>query len=448
MIAAAVVVAASTLAQAQPAPDAAGDWRSTLSQGGVSLRLALHLGAVSTFDSADQGAFGLSAKMTVEGRRVSVAIDKVGVFEGELSTDGQTLTGALKQGPTSTPLVFRRGGIAAANRPQTPAKPYPYVAVEAAYDNPVRPGVRLAGTLTVPSGVGPFPAVVLITGSGAQDRDETIFEHKPFLVLADALTRRGIAVLRVDDRGMGGSTGGSADATSADLATDVEAGVNWLRKRAEIDPRRIGLIGHSEGGIIAPMVAGSDPGVAFIVLWAGPGVSGAQVVSEQVRALNLAAGLPQATADHNAQAQAAILAALLANPDNAKAGEAMSKAAVAAGGAPLDARSIALMTSHWYRAFIAYDPAPALRAVKVPVLALVGGKDTQVTAAQNLTPLKAALAGNPKAKVVELPGLNHMFQTAQTGSVEEYGKLEETIAPMALKTIGDWVVQVSGARGP
>src|SRR5690606_10079131 len=178
--------------------------------------------------------------------------------------------------------------------------------------NPDQPDVRLAGTLTLPERVAPFPAVVLITGSGAQDRDESLFEHKPFLVLADALTRRGVAVLRVDDRGVGGSSPGAQDATTADYATDVEAGLAWLRARKDIDPGRVGLLGHSEGALIASIVASNDPGVDFVVLWAGQGVSGKEVVVEQAREIALANGASSEAAQKIAELQDAILEAVIA----------------------------------------------------------------------------------------------------------------------------------------
>jgi pimeloyl-ACP methyl ester carboxylesterase len=445
ILAALTLLAAPAVVAAQPSLDPAGDWRGTLTSGAISLRVALHLSATaSSFDSLDQGALGLPAKMTVNGAHVVVTVDKLGVIEGDLSPDGQTLTAALKQGPNATPLVLQRGIFTAAYRPQTPIKPYPYREVDARYDNPARPGVHLAGTLTVPMGKGPFPTALLITGSGAQDRDETIFEHKPFLVLADALTRRGIAVLRVDDRGMGGTTGATLNDTTQDFATDVEAGVAWLKTRPEVDRARIGLIGHSEGGVIAPMVAQHDPSIAFVVLWAGPGVSGAEIISEQVRMINLAAGIAAPVAEANGKAQAKLLAAIIAAPDATSARAAASKTMAEIGAPPPNATTLAQLTSPWYRAFIAYDPAPTLRALQIPVLALLGGRDTQVSAVQNGPALRAALSGDPKAKVVELPDLNHLFQTAASGGVEEYGKIEETVAPLALKTIGDWIVGVVG----
>lgn len=444
---AAVLVAAASLpAAAQPAADPTGDWRGTLHAGPADVRVALHLGAVSTFDSPDQGAIGIPAVMTRQGGHVSVTIGKASVFEGDLSADGKTLSGTLKQGSASLPLAFTRGVWSALHRAQTPVAPYPYRAEEVGYDNPASPGVHLAGTLTLPDGPGPFPAVLLITGSGAQDRDETLFAHKPFLVLADALTRRGIAVLRVDDRGVGGSTGASAQDTSLDFATDVEAGVAWLKQRPDIDRRRIGLLGHSEGGIIAPMVAAKDRSIAFLVLWAGFAVPGADLIVEQAGATAAALGAPSAAVARVRDQQGRIIQALIANPDPAAARAAMDKVRTEAGGPPLSNAEFTALNSPWYRTFVGYDPAPALRSLRIPILALVGSKDTQVTAAQNIPALTAALAGDSRAKVVELPGLNHLLQPAITGGVEEYQKIETTIDPAALKLIVDWVVEAVAKR--
>ena len=419
------------------AQDPQGDWRGTLQAGAVKMRIALHLGENSTMDSPDQGASGVPARMTHDGPNITVAIAGVGSFEGSLTEDGKTLSGALVQGAARMPITFERGVFSAAKRPQTPTKPYPYREVEARYDNPMRAGVKLAGTLTLPPGTGPFPAVMLITGSGPQDRDETILEHKPFLVVADDLTRRGIAVLRVDDRGTGGSTGAGQADTSVDYASDVDAGLAWLKARSDIDPKRVGLIGHSEGAVIAPMVAAHDPSVAFLVLWAPPAVPGRDVVVEQVRGLNVAAGAPPEAVARSVAFQGALLDAIMAAPDPKSALDEGTKVARAAGIEPSQLRS---MVRPWYRYFLAHDPAGPLRALRIPVLALLGGKDTQVTAEQNLEPLRIALTSNPKAQVAVLPNLNHLFQTARTGSVNEYGQIEETVAPIALKRIGDWVI--------
>jgi pimeloyl-ACP methyl ester carboxylesterase len=416
-----------------------GDWRGTISAGETTLRAAFHLGETSTFDSPDQGVVGLPAQLSVAGRTVTVSITGVGVFEGTLSADGRTLEGVLKQGPAVIPISFERGIFSAANRPQTPVPPFPYRVEDVGYDNPSQAGVRLAGTLTLPKTGGPFPAVLLISGSGAQDRDESLFEHKPFLVLADALTRRGVAVLRVDDRGVGGSSSGPQDATTADYAEDVEAGLAWLRARKEIDPRRVGLLGHSEGALIASMVAANDPEVGFIVLWAGQGVTGKDVVVEQARSIALANGASDDAAKQIAELQHAILEAVIAAPNEPALRESLDTITSSRGMPPIDAGTISRLTSPWYRYFLSLDPGAALRNVSAPVLALLGSKDVQVTPEQNAPALRAALRSNPDASVEVLPGLNHLFQTAETGAPTEYGTIEETIAPAALSRVVQWI---------
>jgi pimeloyl-ACP methyl ester carboxylesterase len=430
-------------ASAESRFDAAGDWRGTLKNGALELRMALHLGVKSTFDALDQGKIGLPATLNQNGRHVTVTIDGVGVFEGDAAENGQSLSGQLKMGASNLPVVFQRGVSEPVNRPQNPVRPFPYREEDVAYENTFEPGVHLAGTLTLPQGNGPFPAVLLITGSGPQDRDETLFQHKPFLVLSDYLTRRGIAVLRVDDRGVGASTGASDQDTTADYATDVETGVNWLKTHKGIDPKRIGLIGHSEGGVIGPMVASRNPTVAFVVIWSGTAVRGREVLLEQSKASSIAAGVSAAAAAADTKQTEKMLDAIIAAPNSDAAYEAVSKIALAAGTPQDQLGTLKRLSGDWSRYFLSYDPAPALRSLKIPVLALAGSRDVQVVPEQNIPALKRALAGNPKAKVMELPGLNHLFQTVKTGSVAEYGTLEETIAPAALKVMGDWVVEVT-----
>lgn len=438
-------------AMGQPAPDGpSGDWRGTLVAGAVNLRLALHLGSVSTFDSPDQGAVGMPARMTVDGRKVVVEIDGVGVFEGTLSDDGATLEGALKQGPASIPLRFERGVLSAASRPQTPQPPFPYRMEEVAFDNPRQPDIRLAGTLTLPQGAGPFPAIILITGSGPQDRDNTLFEHKPFLVLADALTRQGIAVLRLDDRGVGGSTAGPPGATTADFVTDIQAASEWLRERQDIRGSAIGLLGHSEGAIIAPILAREDARIAFVVMLGGPGVSGRDTVVEQVRAIVRLSGGGEEAANNAASLQGEILDAVVATADPIELGASLDAITTRHNAPPIADAAVMQLTSPWYRYFLSLNPAPALRSLEIPVLALLGGKDTQVPADQNLPALRGSLGSNPRASVEVLPDLNHLLQTARTGAPDEYGQIEETIAPAALERIVDWVVSqvASPPAGP
>jgi pimeloyl-ACP methyl ester carboxylesterase len=447
------VVAALSIAGAQtPAGELAGRWEGRITAAGQSLRIVLNVDAVggATIDSPDQGVNGLPVTgLSVQGGVVRFSVPAAGgTFEGALTDAGRTVTGALTQGGASLPLVLSRtmeltpsappptvAPEPAAHRPQTPQAPFPYRSEEVVIPTPTL-GVQLAGTLTVPEGAGPFPAVLLITGSGQQDRDETVFGHKPFLVLADALSRRGVAVLRVDDRGVGGSTGPVQTATSADFAVDAEASVAFLGGRPEIN--RIGLIGHSEGGTIAPLVAGADPRVAFIVLIAGPAVSGGDLLVEQSRATQLASGLSSAVVDGNVAVQARVMAAVAANADDATAAITAVDAVLVGVGLPEAQRraSAAQLSAPWTRWFIAHDPQPSLRVLHIPVLAIYGGKDVQVPAEVNAAALRTVL---PSADIVVLPSLNHLMQPAGTGLVAEYGTIETTIDPSALSAIVDWV---------
>lgn len=434
---------APALAAAQVAP-IAGDWYGTLDVG-VKLPLVFHLQADGTasVDSPAQKTTGLKATATLAGDQLTVNLTApAAAYEGKVAADRKSIAGQWVQNGARLPLKLERTAraIVAPKRPQTPKPPFPYRAEDVAYTNPAS-GLTLAGTLTLPPGEGPFPVALLITGSGPQDRDETLFDHKPFLVLADALTRRGVAVLRVDDRGVGGSQPGDfAKATTLDFVTDVAAGVAYLRGRKDIDPARIGLIGHSEGGVIAPLVAAKDPRIAFVVLMAGTGVPGDQVLPRQYHDIYVSSGAGEKAAAQQAKLVETANAIVRAEPDEAKAGPQLLKL-FAGGGNPQAAEgNTALINSAWYRTFLTVDPAQALSQVRAPVLALNGARDMQVSAAVNIPAIKAALAGNPDATALVLPDLNHLFQTARTGAPSEYAEIEETIAPTALATIVDWTV--------
>ena len=445
----AVVVAP---AQAEAA-DLVGRWEGALSVGGASLPIVIRVseaasGLVAVMDSPAQGVRDIGvADLGETGGVVRFLVPAAaGRFEGRRSEDGATWTGAWSQGGATLPLILTRSAATAEatapSRPQTPVPPFPYRAEEVSFENGP---VTLAGTLTLPQGEGPFPAVVLITGSGAQDRDETLFDHKPFAVWADALTRRGVAVLRYDDRGVGGSGGGSADETTADFAGDATAAVALLRGRPDIDPARIGLMGHREGGAVAEIAAANGAPIAFMVMIAGPAVDGARIVSEQVHEIALAAGRTpeQATAARDAQAR--IMVAVVSNKDNGAAAAAAVETELAAAGltGPSARQSISLLSSGWYRYFAAYDPADALRGLTVPLLAVYGGKDPTVPAELNRQTLAAL---KPDADIVVLPGLNHLMQTAGTGLPNEYATITETLAPSALATVTDWIVRIAGGR--
>lgn len=451
----AIVLAASAtiapVAAQQPAPQLAGVWEGRLAVGAQSIRVVLRVDdtGAAVMDSPDQGALGIP----VEGLTVEAGVARFGVaavgggFEGALSPDGESLTGTLRQGAAAMPLVLTRRAAGTAEavapaRPQTPQPPFPYRAEEVTIDAPTD-GVQLAGTLTVPEGDGPFPAVLLITGSGAQDRDETIFGHKPFWVLADALSRRGVAVLRVDDRGVGGSTGPMQGVTTADFARDAAAAVAWLATRPGIDPTRIGLVGHSEGGTIAPLVARMNPEIAFVVLIAGPAVRGAEVLTEQSRRIQQARGVAPAVVEANVALQARLMEAVAANPDSPQATATAVRGLLQEAGAAQSMIDEAVQQTGaaWTRWFVAHDPQPSLTAFEGPVLALYGGKDVQVPADQSA---EALARMRPDARIVVLPELNHLMQTADTGLVDEYATIEETIDPEALKAVVDWVAARSG----
>ncbi len=454
-----VAVAVSPAQAATPAGDLAGRWEGRVAFSGQSLRIILRVDTVggATMDSPDQDVRGLPVTgLSVQARVVRFSIPAANVgFEGSFADGGRALNGSLTQGGVNFPLILNKvmdvsssdtsSGTApviavrpTAHRPQTPQAPFPYRAEEVAFDNANAPGVRLAGTLTLPQGNGPFPAAILISGSGPQDRDETVFGHKPFAVWADALTRRGIAVLRYDDRGTADSTGDFAAATSADFATDADAAFAYLAARPEIDGRRIGLIGHSEGGTIAPLVVQEGVPVAWVVMLAGPAVSGAALLTEQSRATQVAMGIAPAVVDANVAIQARIMGAVAENASSADATTAAVDPILAEAGLTEAQRQGQLgpLRSAWSRWFIAHDPGPALAGLDVPLLALYGGKDVQVPADQS-APVLSGL--KPDAEVVVLPNLNHLMQPATTGLPNEYEAIEITIDPEALATVMNWV---------
>lgn len=447
-------------------------WEGTLKIGGVELRLVFHLFKqkdgtyLGTMDSPDQGAKGISLdEVSIKDDAVRLEVKSAGVvFEGKRDKAGKEIAGDFKQAGQTIPLTLNKVAKAKEpRRPQTPKKPSPYEEEEVRYENKVG-GIKLAGALTVPRSKGPFPAVILITGSGAQDRDETILGHKPFLVLADYLTRRGIAVLRVDDRGVGGSTGSTSQATSADFADDVLAGVEFLKGRKEINASQIGLIGHSEGGIIAPLAASRSKDVAFIVLLAGTGLPGDEILFLQAAAMLKLAGADAQQLAGQKALQERIFAVVRQEKDNtvaekkvraalvehaSKSGKEQTKEAVESLAAlPALDGQVQMVLSPWFRHFLDHDPRPTLRKVSCPVLALIGEKDLQVPAEVNLKAIAAALkeGDNKDATTQELPNLNHLFQTCKTGSVTEYASIEETMAPAALETIAEWITKRTGTN--
>lgn len=443
--------------------DIKGIWMGNLTvPGGLQLRMVFNIstdpdGSINaSMDSPDQGVNGIPVDtVSYKDGNLSLDVKSIrGSFEGTYKESNETLEGEWKQAGSTFPLVLNRTEKAPdMHRPQDPVKPYPYTEEEVVYENK-EAGVKLAGTLTLPQSEGPFPAVILISGSGQQNRDEEIFGHRPFLVLSDYLTRQGVAVLRVDDRGVGGSTGNSLQATTEDFAGDVLSGIEYLKSRKEIDPARIGLIGHSEGGIIAPIVAVQSPDVAFIVMMAGTGLTGEEIIYMQSDLISRAEGADNETIARNEALTRKIFSIVKQEQNNTVAYEEIRKLLKAEmdnmseeekelsgySETNLDTQIKAIL-SPWMRFFLTYDPRPTLMKVKCPVLAINGEKDLQVPPEENLRAIDEALraGGNKDYTVKEMPGLNHLFQTAQTGSPTEYAKIEETISPAALEFIGDWI---------
>lgn len=446
-----VAMAAALLwAGTAQAQDAVGQWHGVLEVGENRLRVSVVIEAagdgalIGRLVSVDQTPMPVPLeKIVVSGETLSFESTRLQArFDGRWDQQAQAWNGTFTQGG-ALPLTLNKGPVPPRARPQTPKPPFPYVEEQVAFEGP--PGVKLGGTLTLPTGAGPFPVVVMITGSGQQDRDETLFDHKPFAVIADALTRRGVAVLRYDDRGVGQSTGPVGTATSEDFAGDVRAAMAFLRTRQEIDPERIGLIGHSEGASIAPMVAAADPRTAFIVLMAPPGVPGPQAIAAQRQALLKARGAGPDVIARNEVTMGAFDKAMAEAPDLASA--QADAARIAADAPTLQARAqMRSLASAWYYWFMRYDPAPTLQAVKVPVLALFGSNDLQAPPDPNLIAVRAALKNNARAEVVELPGLNHLFQTSATGDPRAYARIEETLAPAALNRMVEWVERQAKAK--
>ena len=451
-----------------------GDWLGKLNTGAISLRIVFHIKVdpagklTATMDSPDQSAYGLPVgDVTIADKAVKFDLPVVnGSLTGTLDDSGKVITGRWEQGGASLPITLTLSDtpIVPVKRPQTPEAPFPYTETSITFSSLAK-GIKLAGTLTVPKGPGPFPAAIFVSGSGGQDRDETMLGHKPFHVLADQLTRLGIATLRYDDRGVGLSNGDQATGTSKDFANDAEGAHRFLKTTANIKRTKIGFIGHSEGALIAPMVAARNPDVAFVVMLAGPGVPGKDVILKQSEAIMKAMKVSPAEIKKSRDSQLKFIASVDAvvrknpsNPDPNKLVAALKKetdALIAAlpladrieaqkNRAMVDAQ-VQQFATPWFRYFLNYDPRTALRKVKVPVLVMNGDKDLQVIASQNIPEVEKALrtGGNKRVTVRLMPGLNHLFQHTETGSPQEYGTIDETFAPEAIKEIGAFIRSVN-----
>lgn len=449
----------STLVFAQ---DVTGTWYGVFSFPGGKIRLNLHItktatGFTGTFDSPDQGAKDVPLNsVAFENNTLAFTAPAANLdYKGTL--ENNAIKGNLLVNNQQMPLDFSREEIKAPKvlRPQEPVKPYPYVTEDVTFKNE-KAGITLAGTLTLPKKEGNFPAVILITGSGAQNRDEEILGHKPFLVLADFLTKNGIAVLRYDDRGVAKSTGNFETATTQDFATDTDAAFQYLKTRKEINKSKIGLIGHSEGGSVAPIVAVKNPDVAFIVLMAGPAIAGDEQMMLQNYMLGKANGMPEEELTKlggiNRQIYDVIKQETNTDIMQTKLHTVFTtelKPLFVSKGIPqkdIDQYikiQTTELTSPWYVSFIKHDPAPVLEKVKCPILAINGDKDVQVAPMANLNAIKriAEKSGNKKVTTKQLPGLNHLFQESEKGLPSEYGEIEQTISPVALNEISGWILK-------
>ena len=437
-----------------------GQWNGVLKVQGIQLRVVFNVsksdnGFSSTMDSPDQGAKGIPVtNTTFENSKIKFEVTNARIeYNGELKDN--EIIGTFKQGGQEFSMNLSRKAIEKeiVKRPQEPTKPYPYYSEDVTFQN-TKANISLSGTLTLPKKEGDFPAVILITGSGPQNRDEELLGHKPFLVISDYLTKNGIGVLRYDDRGVAQSKGDFKTSTSADFATDVESAIVYLKTRKEINKNKIGLIGHSEGGLIAPMVASKSKDVAFIVLLAGTGIQGDQILLLQQKLIGKASGVSDEDLQKNELTNRKafeivnkstsleqlnidltnyIKQTLEDNP-TAERPEGISTDEFV----KLQVKQIA---NPWMQYFIKYNPALKLEKVKCPVLALNGEKDMQVPPKENLEAIKKALTkgGNKKVTIKELPNLNHLFQECKTGSPDEYATIEQTFSPKALEEITIWI---------
>lgn len=439
-----------------------GYWLGQLNVQGQTMRIAFNISNQeghysTTMDSPDQKAKDIPAKtISMTKENIEVSIPQMGVnFTGELILKNK-IKGIFKQGQFQIPLELEKVKHLASNlsRPQNPIKPYPYDSEDITFENK-KSNISLSGTLTKPKQGGAFPCIILISGSGAQNRDEEILGHKPFLVLADHFTKLGFAVLRYDDRGTNQSEGDFHTATSLDFAEDVESALAFLKTRKDIDHHKIGLIGHSEGGLIAPMVATNHPTeISFIVLLAGTGVIGKEIILDQIEAINRSNGETESQISNSLYMSKVIFDYLESIQDNENRKDLLTKFIKdqinnnSKFKLPKDVTAkqfiksqVPSLSSDWMNFFLFYNPQETLSKVTCPILAINGDKDQQVTSELNIPIIKKIIEQNqPNTnKAIILPNLNHLFQECKTGSPNEYENIKQTFSPLALQAISNWL---------
>jgi pimeloyl-ACP methyl ester carboxylesterase len=442
------------------AQDITGRWNGVLKVQGTQLRVVFNIaqtdsGYSATMDSPDQGAKGIPVtNTTFKNQKIKFEVTNARIeYDGELSED--KIIGTFKQGGQEFPMNLSREAIEKeiVKRPQEPIKPYAYYSENVVFKNS-KANVSLSGTLTLPEKDGIFPVVILITGSGPQNRDEELLGHKPFLIISDYLTKNKIAVLRYDDRGVGQSTGDFKTATSADFATDVESAIAYLKTRKEIKKNKIGLIGHSEGGLIAPIVASKSKDVSFIVLLAGTGIQGDKLLLLQQELIAKANGVLETDINKSVQTNSKLFEIVVNSNDNSKLkadltdklnellkNEPNTEIPNGMKKEEFVSMQVNQISSPWMVYFMKYNPVTTLEQVTCPVLAINGKKDLQVPSKENLSAIKNALTkgGNLNVTTKEFPNLNHLFQDCETGSPNEYATIEQTFSPIVLAEITKWI---------
>lgn len=445
-----VLLAATVAVQTAAAFEVSGQWVGRLNVSAMRLRVVLNLtmgdsSLTATMDSPDQGAKGIAVSHAeFRDSVLRVKIDRSRIdYCGKLSNDS-TIIGTFTQNGNPMPLTLVRAmQPLSINRPQTPQPPYPYIIEEVTFDNE-KANLTLAGTLTLPLGRDRFPIVVLVSGSGPQDRDEQIAGHRPFHVIADYFARNGIGVLRYDDRGMGGSAGYFSAATTVDHATDAMAAVDYLRSLKSLKKHPIGVVGHSEGAVIAPMIAAWEPSkIDFVVMMAGVGLQGDKLMLLQKQMLE-----QQLTGGNTIAVQLSqmLMGGLFKVLRDRSIDTVMLQDSVRSylgtfNEEPQLSQMVAQLSTPWFVGLIRLNPAEYLSKVQCPVLAINGSKDLQVSAKENLEGIAASMQHNKGLTVHEFEGLNHLFQECTTGMPDEYGVIEQTFTPHVLEFMSRWIAE-------
>jgi pimeloyl-ACP methyl ester carboxylesterase len=440
--------------------DISGSWLGTLQVGAVELRLVFNLtleesGEYSaTMDSPDQGASGIPAgEITFINDSLRIEVPStMGFYSGVLMDNGEIIGEWSQMGQVLKLDLKRQEQSFELNRPQEPVPPFPYEEVEVLFQN-IKADISLAGTITHPVGKGKYPAVVLVSGSGPQNRDEELMGHKPFSVLADYLTRNGIIVLRYDDRGVAGSGGTMIGSTSEDFMEDARSAIEYLKTLDYVDGKKIGVIGHSEGGLITFMLAAEYNDISFIVSMAGPGYNGRITLEDQTEYISRISGVPESTIESNKEPQSMInqLIEKISDPEEGvrivRDSVSAYYSAMGYGQEIIDQILTNMSTLvnvpgyNWLRYFYMLDPQELFPSISCHVLAINGSRDCQVLAAKNIKAIAEGLkkSGNNNVNTKIFADLNHLFQHCETGLPAEYGQIEETINPEVLDYIGSWI---------